>query len=165
MTAPSHAWRLRVPSRSVDRGTCRPGVEPRKRHSSGRRRCRRKRKAQSGTSKSQGALESRAVGDPRHARKQLRARTGRSRVRLRQAGTRVASRSLRTYGDDERTQEVGQTRIATKFANKAGRPVAEQVERRGLAEGNSPRQNATRAQDRSIAQSALGRIRQAAKTG
>jgi len=59
--------------------------------------------------------------------------------------------------------------VATKPANKAGElvtvvnePVAERVERRGLAKGKPPRQNTNRAQDRAIVQSALGRIRQAA---
>ena len=51
--------------------------------------------------------------------------------------------------------------VATKRANKAGelaivtnKPVAEQVERRGLAKGK-------RALDREVVQSALSRIRQA----
>src|SRR5712671_3839961 len=59
--------------------------------------------------------------------------------------------------------------VATKPANKAGElvtvvnePVAERVERRGLAKGKPPRQNTNRAQDRAIVQSELGRIRQAA---
>src|SRR6266705_4280470 len=59
--------------------------------------------------------------------------------------------------------------VATKPANKAGElaivtnePVAEQVERRGLAKGKPPRQNTNRALDREVVQSALGRIRQAA---
>jgi RNA-directed DNA polymerase len=59
--------------------------------------------------------------------------------------------------------------VATKPANKAGElataanaPVAERVERRGLAKGKPPRQNTNRAQDREVVQSALGRIRQAA---
>src|SRR6266568_2562199 len=58
--------------------------------------------------------------------------------------------------------------VATKPANKvdpalnAAESMAEWVERRGLAEGNLPRQNTNRAQDRTIVQSALGRIRQAA---
>src|SRR6266545_7594838 len=59
--------------------------------------------------------------------------------------------------------------VATKPANKAGElaivtnePVAEQVERRGLAKGKPPRQNTNRALDRANVQSALGRIRQAA---
>jgi RNA-directed DNA polymerase len=51
---------------------------------------------------------------------------------------------------------------ATKPANKAGAPVAEQVEQRGLAKGKPPRQNTDRALDRANVQSALGRIRQAA---
>src|SRR5437016_2817398 len=59
--------------------------------------------------------------------------------------------------------------VATKPANKAGElaivtnePVAEQVERRGLAKGKPPRQNTNRAQDREVVQSGQGRIRQAA---
>jgi RNA-directed DNA polymerase len=52
--------------------------------------------------------------------------------------------------------------VATKPANKTGAPVAEQVERRGLAKGKPPRQNTNRALDREVVQSALGRIRQAA---
>jgi len=58
--------------------------------------------------------------------------------------------------------------VATKRANKAGelaivtnKPVAEQVERRGLAKGKPPRQNTNRALDRKVVQSALSRIRQA----
>src|SRR5216683_6714133 len=59
--------------------------------------------------------------------------------------------------------------VATKPVNKAGvtataanSPVAERVERRGLAKGKPPRQNTNRALDREVVQSALGRIRQAA---
>src|SRR6266404_1076652 len=59
--------------------------------------------------------------------------------------------------------------VATKPANKAGATasntdasMAERVERRGLAKGKPPRQNTNRALDRSVVQSALGRIRQAA---
>src|SRR5437870_2077334 len=58
--------------------------------------------------------------------------------------------------------------VATKPANKvasaskADESMAEQVERRGLAKGKTPRQNTNRALDRANVQSALGRIRQAA---
>ena len=59
--------------------------------------------------------------------------------------------------------------VATKPANKVGVsannaevPMAERVERRGLAKGKPPRQNTNRALDRATVQSALGRIRQAA---
>jgi phosphoglucomutase len=52
--------------------------------------------------------------------------------------------------------------VATKPANKTGAPVAERVERRGLAKGKPPWQNTNRALDREDVQSALGRIRQAA---
>ena len=59
--------------------------------------------------------------------------------------------------------------VATKLANKVGATVnnaevttAERVERRGLAKGKPLGQNTNRAQDRSLVQSALSRIRQAA---
>ena len=58
--------------------------------------------------------------------------------------------------------------VATKSANKVvaaeetAALIAESREPRGLAKGKPPRQNANRAQDRVVVQSALGRIRQAA---
>src|SRR5882724_669692 len=57
--------------RSVDRGTCGPGIEPRKKLPPGRRRCKEKRKAPSGTPISRGVPESRAVRDPVHVRRHL----------------------------------------------------------------------------------------------
>jgi hypothetical protein len=62
--------------------------------------------------------------------------------------------------------------VDTKHANNNGAatqgdagPEAEQVERRGLAEGKPLRQKTNRAQDREIVQSALERIRQARRFG
>jgi RNA-directed DNA polymerase len=52
--------------------------------------------------------------------------------------------------------------VATKPSNKAGKPGAERVERRGLAKGKPTRQNTHRVLDRVRVQSALSRIRQAA---
>src|SRR5437764_13120216 len=57
--------------RSVDRGTCGPGIQPRKKLTPGRRRCKEKRKAPSGAPISRGVPESRAVRDPVHVRKHL----------------------------------------------------------------------------------------------
>ncbi len=53
--------------------------------------------------------------------------------------------------------------VAGKPPNKAEEPVAEAVEPRRLAEGNSPERNALRTQRRGGAPSALERVRQAAK--
>ena len=53
--------------------------------------------------------------------------------------------------------------VPTKFPNKAGEPVAEGMEGRGLAKGNLSQQHASRAQDRSGALSALERVRQVAE--
>ncbi len=49
-----------------------------------------------------------------------------------------------------------------KSPNKAGQPVAEGMEGRGLAKGNLPQQNASRTPSRKDAPSALERVRQAA---
>src|SRR5712671_2210169 len=57
--------------RSVDRGTCGPDIQPRKKLPPGRRRCKEKRKAPSGAPISRGVPESRAARDPVHVRRQL----------------------------------------------------------------------------------------------
>src|SRR5258708_34179461 len=49
-----------------------------------------------------------------------------------------------------------------KSPNKAGQPVAEGVEGRGLAKGNLPQQNASRTPSRKDAPIALERVRQEA---
>jgi len=49
-----------------------------------------------------------------------------------------------------------------KFSNKAGQPVAEGMEGRGLTKGNLQQQNTSRTQSRKDAPSAPERIRQAA---
>jgi RNA-directed DNA polymerase len=56
------------------------------------------------------------------------------------------------------------TIVATKPANKAGKPVAERVEPRVGAKGNASQQSTYRAQDRIRMSQALERIRQAART-
>src|SRR5271166_4994741 len=56
------------------------------------------------------------------------------------------------------------TVLAMKPTNKAGRPVAEPVERRVGTEGNANQHNTRRAQNRESVSQALDRIRQAART-
>ena len=63
--------RLRGRRRSVDRGTCGPGIQPRKTLPPGCRRCKEKRKAPPGASISRDATGPRAVRDPEHVRKHL----------------------------------------------------------------------------------------------
>ena len=53
--------------------------------------------------------------------------------------------------------------VSEKSSNNAGRPVAEGMERSGLAKGNLIQQNASRTPSRNDAPSALERVRQAAK--
>ena len=52
--------------------------------------------------------------------------------------------------------------LPMKFSNKAGPPVAERMEGRGLTKGNPQQQNASRTPSRIDVPSALERIRQAA---
>src|SRR5258708_28492921 len=52
--------------------------------------------------------------------------------------------------------------VPEKSPNKAGQPVAEGMEGRGLAKGNLPQQNASRTPSRKDASSAQERVRQAA---
>jgi RNA-directed DNA polymerase len=53
--------------------------------------------------------------------------------------------------------------VAMKSTNNAGRPAAEQVERRAGAEGNAGQQRTRRAQDRESVSQALERVREAAR--
>ena len=53
--------------------------------------------------------------------------------------------------------------VSEKSSNNAGRPVAEGMERSGLAKGNLLQQNASRTPSRTDAPNALERVRQAAK--
>ena len=69
-TAPSHAALPVRARRSVDRGKCGLGIEPRNNYASGCRRCKEKRKATTSAPLSREAMVPREVGDPRHARKQ-----------------------------------------------------------------------------------------------
>jgi len=53
--------------------------------------------------------------------------------------------------------------VPAKLSNKAGQSAAETVEGRGLTEGNTNQQNASRTQRRTSAPSALERVREVAK--
>src|SRR6266571_4064760 len=154
--------RSRGRRRSVDRGTCGPGIEPRKNLAPGRRRCRRKRKAPSGAPISRGARESRAVTDPVHVRKHLAREPGDPAFTPdgiclgthREVQGRTPMRN--EHGKSDRPV------VPAKSPNKAGQPAAEGMEGRGLTKGNLPQQNASRTPSRKDAPSALERVRQAA---
>ena len=51
--------------------------------------------------------------------------------------------------------------VPEKSPNKAGQPVAERMEGRGLAKGKLPQQNASRTPSRNDAPSAVEQVRQA----
>ena len=63
-----------------------------------------------------------------------------------------------------RNEESDPTVLASKPTNKAGRPVAEPVERRVGTKGNANQHNTRRAQNRESVTQALDRVRQAART-
>jgi hypothetical protein len=130
--------------RSVDRGTCGPGIQPRKTITPGRRRCKEKRKAPSGTPISRGVPESRAVRDPVHVRRHLAWEPGdpKSAQGCSCLGTRreVQGRTPMTNGPGKSDSPV----VPEKSPNKAGQPAAEGMEGRGLAKGNLLQQNASR---------------------
>src|SRR6267143_46860 len=94
---------MRGRPRSVDRGTCRPGSEPRKTTPPGRRRRGRKRKATSGVSRMQDTKESRAVRDPEHVR------------------THLGDARPRAVGQPRNTCEVSEQRWATSGGGDGGK--------------------------------------------
>src|ERR1700732_2455702 len=155
--------RSRGRRRSVDKGKCGPGIQPRKKLTPGRRRCKEMRKAPSGAPISRGVPESRAVTDPVHARKHLEREPGDPRFAQ---GRRCLGPPREVEGRTPMTNESGKSdrpTVPEKSPNNAGQPVAEGMEGRGLAKGNQPQQNASRTPSREDALSALERVRQAAK--
>src|SRR5258708_12066295 len=149
--------------RSVDRGTCGPGIQPRKNLTPGCRRCKEKRKAPSGASISRDATGPRAVRDPVHVRKHLAREPGHPLVARGdgRCGTRreVQGRTPTMNDQGKSDRPV----VPMKSPNNAGQPVAEGMEGSGLAKGNPRQQNAPRTPSRDGALSALERVRQAAR--
>ena len=102
-----------------------------------------------------------AAGVPRGLRPRAcsdtpRARPGRARVRplqmVRGPRREVYGRTPMMYGHGQSDSPV----VPTKSPNKTGRPVAEGMEGRGLAKGNSPQHNALRTQGRAGASTGAG---------
>src|SRR5215207_5119340 len=154
---------LRGPRRSVDRGTCGPGIQPRKKHPVGRRRCRRKRKAPPGVSISRDTPGSHAVRDPEHVRTHLVREPG-GPVFTRGRGARGTRREVQ--GRTPTMNEHGKSDrpvVPVKSPNNAGQSAAEGMEGSGLAKGNLPQQNAPRTRSRDGALSALERVRHTAR--
>src|ERR1700745_2249938 len=155
--------------RSVDRGTCRLGIEPRKHDlvaqaagPSGCRRSRNKRKAKPGAPPTQGAPGPRAVGDPKHARNHLAREPGDPTSVCRGEKCRPCREVEERTPMTNRHGKSDSSTQPAKSATKAEGPAAEATEGRGLAKENSPERNAFRTQGREDALSALERVRQAA---
>src|ERR1700730_18110932 len=140
--------RLQGRRRSVDRGTCGPGIQPRKPSTPGCRRYKEKRKAASGASISRDATGPRAVRDPVHVRTHL----------AREPGNPLVARSGGRYGTQREVQgrtpmmnDQGKSDrpiVPMKSPNNAGQPVAEGMEGSGLAKGSLRQQNAPRTPSR-----------------
>ncbi len=147
----------------LTRGRAGRAIEPRNFTHSGCRRRRIGRKATPGTSLSREVPGPRAVRDPVHVRKHLAREPGGpvfSRGGWRR-GTRreVQGRNPAMNGRGKSDRPI----VPTKRPNKAGQPVAEAVEGRGLAKGNPRSQNTPQAQDWAKgARSARQRVRHAA---
>ena len=122
--------------RSVDRGTCRPGIEPRNHaNTPGCRRRGVSGRPHRGASLSRDATRTLRGRRPRHARKHLAREPGDPVVCLRQTEPQAASGSLRTHADDERPREVGQLRST----DEARRTTPRNRRRRRWREGGWPR--------------------------
>ncbi len=141
---PESCGELRKEGPKLDRGRCRLGIEPRNSATSGSRRRRRKRKATSDASLSRDANGSREVRDPGMygntllENREILCPPGAEKS---QAASGKSHRHTPTmHGYRKSDSSV----VPQKFPNKAGQPVAEEMEGRGLAKGNMRQQNASR---------------------
>src|SRR4029077_8559609 len=127
--------RSRGRRRSVDRGTCGAGIQPRKTITPGRRRCKEMRKAPSGAPISRGEPESRAVRDPEHVRKHLAREPGDPRFaqRLLEFGPyAIDQRQWRGEGKPETFNFFGFTHICVKKKSNGRFTVLRQTIRKRM---------------------------------
>src|SRR3990172_4763003 len=138
---------MRGHPRSVDRGTGRPGIQPRK-STPERRRRKERRKPTPDTPISRGVAGLRAVRDPGHARTHLAREPGEPLVARggwrRGPHREVYGRTPMMDGQRQSDRPGG----PTKAPNNPGGTGAEGPEGSGLAEGNLRQQNAPRTQRR-----------------
>src|SRR5579859_2705751 len=160
---PESCGDTREGSGSVDRGTCGPGIQPRKSNPLGRRRCKEKRKATPDASPTRDTDGLHAVRDPAHVRNHHAREPGDPRVArgrwCRGTHREAKRRTPMMHGSGKSDSRV----VPRKLPNEAGRPAEEVVEGRRLTKGNPRQQNAARTQGRQAAPSALERVRQVAK--
>ena len=151
--------------RSVDRGTCRLGIEPRKRYETERRRLTFARKATPHRPTWQDLRGLGGVGDPMHARKHHGRESGdpvAGHWRLQngphgepQKGTAMTNGSRESDGSI----------VSGKPSNKVrdNKRAAERVERRELAKGSPSKRNRAWTQSQTILQRELERVREASR--
>src|SRR6202165_1205530 len=153
-------------SRSVSRGTCRPGIQPRNQPDWGadavslcgrQHRVQHKRELDRDPT---GSENPRMHGNTSHENREI---PGFSRRPLpcRGAGAQreVKRRTPMMYEPGKSDSRV----VPKKVPNKAGRPAAEGLEGRRLAKRNLPQATTRRTQGRARVNEALGRVRQAAE--
>src|SRR6266849_5373569 len=152
--------------RSVSRGTCRPGIEPRNQPEWGADAvslCRRQHRVQHEReldTDPTGSETPRMHGNTSHENREIPGSSRRTRSRAGAGAQREVGR--RTPLMDE-TGKSDSRIVPKKVPNKAGRPAAEGLEGRRLAKRNPPQATTLRTQGRTRAQAALGRVRQAAE--
>src|SRR3989454_532196 len=142
-------WRPQGRRRNVDRGTSRPGIQPRKTFTPERRRCKEKRKAISDTSPAQGVSG--------HARTHLAREPGEPWGARR--GWRGGPRR-EVYGHTPTMNgpgEAGRPVVPAKSPNNAARAATEGAGGKGLAQGKPSQANAPRTLSADGAGRALGR--------
>jgi hypothetical protein len=151
--------------RSVDRGRCRPGIEPRNPYIGVPTPCN-EAEGEAVGSVMRVANRPRVVRDPVHAPKHLAREpggpmTGQGKERRPGPRRKPGRGNPTTNGRGKSDRPI----VPKKPANKAGGAplAAERVEERGLAKGNPSQRNKGRTQRREALQSKLERVRQAEK--
>src|SRR5258708_5144937 len=153
-------------SRSVSRGTCRPGIEPRNQPEWGAdavslcgRQDRVQRERELDTDPT-GSETPRMHGNTSHENREIPGFSRRTRSRAGAGAQREVGRRTPLMHEPGKSDSCV---VPKKVPNKARRRAAEGLEGRRLAKRNSPQAITLRTQSRTRAHAALGRVRQAAE--
>src|SRR5438445_4659535 len=152
--------------RSVSRGTCRPGIEPRNQPEWGADAvslCGRQHSVQRERELDRDPTGSETTRMHGHTSRESREIPGSSRRTRSRAGAGAQREVERRTPLMHEPGKSDSREVPQKVPNKARRRVAEGLEGRRLAKRNSPQASTLRTQGRTRAQAALGRVRQAAE--
>src|SRR5216683_8441517 len=153
-------------SRSVSRGTCRPGIEPRNQLDWGADAvslCGRQHSVQQERELGRDPTGSETPGmhgNTSHENREIPGFSRRTRSRAGAGAQREVKRRTPLMHEPGKSDSCV---VPRKVSNKARRRAAEGLEGRRLAKRNSPQAITLRTQSRTRAQTALGRVRQAAE--